>query len=732
MASPFIKRYLLALERYKWAGLAGFLGVLGFAGVIALQAPPEPKYQSEGVLRQNVPLVSFTATGTEVRQIGQAFITEDFLLADALIEQVSDELARRKITISPDAIRRNTLIGVGDDDDNGVQRVVVRFEWFEPEASEITLGLLFEGMIELSRIANKARLRAIIEALDERLPSVENELRQAEQLLEEYDRIEGPAIQAALDGSLLGNISGSQQQRRQNLIILATLDAQMQSLQARLGLTPDQAYASSALSADPIIANLRTQILDTETQIRLLSRDLRSAHPTMVQLQSDLAAYEYLLRERAREVIGGGPLTPLPSGNAVRQDSSLDPARAALANELVSLKTQRDALVQQQQTLALSEVQLRQQYASLPNKQLERDRLAQQVVLKRALYDQIQAKRIDAEAAEAETVSSLTIAEPPATILEVPETPNKLVVLAGGIALGVMVGGGIVFLLDMLDGTVRTFEDLQGILRDQDIPVLGLIPEIRSRFAPILVQADTPYSDSYERCRSNLRLAGSQVNGAAAPKVVLITSTRDQEGKTISAFNLAIASARAGRRTLIVEADLRMPSQARKIGIDIDPQAIVEPLRYYGGQLGESVRLVPNVENLYISPSPGPQRQAAAIIESSEMRRFLDDARGRFDMVILDAPALSYNNDAMLLEGQTDGMILVTRPGYTEKAVLATALEQFEETEDIDLFGAIINGADVSVRDAVDYDDDLGVHSLADEDSFSADLEEVRHSRVDF
>ena len=125
MASPFIKRYLLALDRYKWAGLAGFLGVLGAAGVIALQPPPRPAYQSEGVLRQNVPLVSFTATGTEVRQIGQAFITEDFLLADALLEQVSQELARRNIEILPDEIRANARIGVGgEDEDNGAQRVV--------------------------------------------------------------------------------------------------------------------------------------------------------------------------------------------------------------------------------------------------------------------------------------------------------------------------------------------------------------------------------------------------------------------------------------------------------------------------------------------------------------------------------------------------------------------------------------------------------------------------------
>ena len=97
--------------------------------------------------------------------------------------------------------------------------------------------------------------------------------------------------------------------------------------------------------------------------------------------------------------------------------------------------------------------------------------------------------------------------------------------------------------------------------------------------------------------------------------------------------------------------------------------------------------MVPFIENLYVSPSPGPQRQAAAILESSEMRRFLDDARERFDMVILDTPSLSRVEDALLLEEQTDGMVLVARPGVTERAVLNTALEELDLNEDIRLLG---------------------------------------------
>lgn len=698
MASPLVKRYLLALDRYRWAGIAVALAVMGGAGVFAVtQKPPEVEYTAEGVLVQNAPLLTFTATGSELQEVGKGIVgSKEFLLAEPLLQQVSDQLAARNIGIKSRDIRNNITL---KSDEGG--QILVQFTWPDQEESEAALTLLFEGMVELSRFTNKARLTAIIDELNKRLPQAESELRKAEYWLESYDRTEGPALQSALDGSLLGGISGSQNQRRQNLITLAGLDAQMKSLQSQLGMTPEQAYASSALSADPIIANLRAQIYQTETQIQLQSRDLRPAHPTMVQLNKDLDSYEQLLRERAAEVIGGEAGAPLPSGYSVRQDSSLDPARAQLANQLVALETQRKSLLQQQQLLAQSELQMRQQYASLPNKQLERNRLAQQVALKQALYDQIQAKRIDAQAAEAETVSSLSIAKPPSSSLVPQKEPmNPIVVLLAGAVVGLVAGGAVVFLLDMLDGTVRTTEDLEGLFRDQDVPVLGLVPDVPTRarrLKPVLLQSDSPYGDIFERLRSNLRLIGAQALEGKVPQVVLVTSTQAHEGKTVTAQNLAIAFARAGRRTLLIEADLRSPSEADRVNVTPDVEAVVEPLRYYEGKVSEPISLVPDVENFYISPSPGPQRNAAAIIESSEMHRLLKDAKARFDMVILDAPALSRCNDAMLLQSQTDGVILVARPGVTEKAVLITALQQLEEAEEVNVLGAIINGADVPI-----------------------------------
>jgi capsular exopolysaccharide synthesis family protein len=197
----------------------------------------------------------------------------------------------------------------------------------------------------------------------------------------------------------------------------------------------------------------------------------------------------------------------------------------------------------------------------------------------------------------------------------------------------------------------------------------------------------------------------------------------------VSAYNLAIASARAGKRTLLVEADLRSPSQANSLKVSPDADSVIEPLRYYG-QFGDCIRLVPDVENLYIVPSTGPQRQAAAILESSEMRRLLEDVRGRFDMVILDTPSLSLCNDALLLEPYSDGMILVTRPGFTEDSLLAEATDQLAES-DFRLLGAIINGVDIPVQSVEPLEDDELIAQTLDEPD-AADLEEVATGARDY
>lgn len=694
MTPPIVKRYLIAFEKYKWIGLASFALVVAGSTVVAIQPEPPASYVADGALTYNRPPVSFSATGTEIQQQGQE-LGEQVLLSDQIIETVAT-----KVNVKPKTIGTNVALKLPEKAKPGETASTIidlKYKDTDPKRAQQVLQELMQTMIQLSGEINTGRLRAIIQKINERLPQVKSELQAAEKKLEQYDRIQRPAILAAENGSLLNAVTLSQGQQRQIQFTISGIDAQIRSLQDKLGLNVSQAYVSSALSADPILIQLRGQIYQTESQIALLRKDLRPEHPTMIQLQRQKQATEELLQQRAAEVIGGGGTAAPLAGSVtgIRAQSNLDPARQQLANQMVALQTQRETLQQQLTEQIRDEARLRFEYSQIPNKQLERSRLEQEVGLKKTVYDQMQAKLTDAQTAEAETVSSLSVARVPTVMMD-PKKPKSVPVTLGvGGFLGLIVGGGVVFLLGSLEGTFKTQEDIRDSLKQREVVLLGEIPlmpvdDLDKDAIPVVFSPDSLYLEFYEKFRSNLRRIGGN-----KLKVLLISSTSSQEGKTTSAYNLGVACARAGKRTLIIETDLRSPSRSASLRVTPDPEATIEPLRYYA-RLSECIRLVPDVENLYIIPSPGPVRQSAAILESSEMRRLMEDVRERYDLVLLDTSPLSLSNDPLLIQPYSDGIVLVARPNYTQENMLGEAIDQLVESE-LGLLGVIINGADIIV-----------------------------------
>ncbi|MBD2693766.1 GumC family protein [Anabaena catenula] len=695
MTPPIVKRYIIAFEKYKWIGLASFSVVIAGSVVVAIQPDPPVSYVAESALNYVSPTISFSKTGTEIQEQGKE-LTQEILLSNQIIENVA-----AKVKTKPKTIGANVSIKLPKADKSGKldsSGIILKYVDSNPNRAKEVLDELMKSMVQLSSEINTGRLKAIIKKLNDRLPEFKQELQAAENKLEQYDRLERPAILAAENGSLLGGITTSQNQQRQIKFTISGIDAQIRSLENKLGLTVGQAYVSSALSADPIIANLRAQIYQAESQIAVLRKDLRPEHPTMIQLQRQKEASEELLQERASEVLGGGGIAAPIQANVkgIRTQSSLDPTRQALANQMVALQTQREMLEQQLKQQKEQEEQLRRESSLVPNKQLERSRLEQVVGLKKAIYDQMQAKLTDSKTAEAETVSSLSIASQP-TVNAVPIKPKSVpATLAIGGFLGVVIGGGVIFLLGSLEGTFKTREDIRESLKQKEVLLLGELPfipvdNLDPDALPVLLSPDSPYLEFYEKFRSNLRRIGGK-----NLKVILITSVSSQEGKTVSAYNLGIASALAGKRTLIIETDLRSPSRAWALKVAPDSYATMEPLLYYSS-LSDCIRLVPDVENLYIIPSAGPVRQSAAIIESGEMRRLIEDARERYDLVILDTNALSISNDPLLIQPYSDGIVLVARPNYTQENMLGEAIDQLVEDE-LGLLGSIINGADIKVN----------------------------------
>ncbi|MEG4586163.1 AAA family ATPase [Microcoleus sp. MOSTC5] len=700
MTLSVVKRYLIAFDQYKWVGLATLAVTVGVSGVVALQPTPPPVYVAAGTLAYRRPSVIFSSTTTKIQQEGQE-ITKDMLLDRRVVEA-----AAKKVNVSAKKLADSVQVKMPSKNNDPSALIQVLYKNVDRKKAEAVVEAMMKEMVARSQTINTSRLRETIAQINQRLPKVTQELRETEAKLEAYEKREGTSILAAQSGVLPQAITSSQQQQRSLRAQLGGIEAQMKSLQDRLGLNVEQAYVAQALSADPIIAQLRVQLFSLESQLKILRSDLQEEHPKIVELVKQKLVFEQQLQQRQSEVLGGnGVAAPLRSADRIRVDSSLDPARQQLAQSLIALQTQQDMAQQQLKGMEKTEQLLRREHATIPNKQLEQARLAQQVALKKALYDKMQSALVDASAAVAETTGSLTIAQLPKTDDVESNKRGLPVMLAVGGFVGLLLGGGLIFLLGMLNGKFYSWEEVRAALVEKEVPILAVLPEVTmfdysyGDEMPLALAANSPYLEFYERLRTNLRRIGDK-----PVKVVLLTSAAGLEGKSFSAYNLAIASARSGKRTLLIEADLRSASNVESLKIAADPLAAVEPLHYYGN-ISECVFLVPEVENLYVVPSPGFLRQASAVLESSEMRRLFDDVRNRFDFVVVDSPALSECNDALTLEPYTDGMILVARPGYTLSSMLSEAADQLLESEEEEshksgprLLGAIINGADIAVK----------------------------------
>jgi len=699
MTLSVVKRYLIAFDQYKWVGLATLAVTVGVSGVVALQPTPPPVYVAAGMLAYRRLPVIFSSTTTKIQQEGQE-ITKDMLLDRRVVEA-----AAKKVKVSAKKLAANVQVKMPGKNNDASGLIQVLYKNADRKKAEAVVEALMKEMVARSQTINTSRLREMIAQINQRLPKVTEELRDTEAKLEAYEKREATSILAAQSGVLPQAITNSQQQQRQLRVQLGGIEAQINSLQERLGLNVEQAYVAQALSADPIIAQLRVQLFSLESQLKILRSDLQEEHPKIVELVKQKLVFEQQLQQRQSEVLGGnGVAAPLRSADRIRVDSSLDPARQQLAQSLIALQTQRDTVQQQLKGIEKTVQELRREHATIPNKQLEQARLAQQVALKKALYDKMQSALVDAEAAVAETTGSLTIAHLPKSNDVESNKRGLPVMLAVGGFVGLLLGGGLIFLLGMLNGKFYSWEEVRAALVEKEVPILGVLPQVTvfdsyGNQMPLVLEANSPYLEFYERLRTNLRRIGDK-----PVKVVLLTSATGLEGKTFSAYNLAIASARSGKRTLLIEADLRSASNVESLKIAADPLAAVEPLHYYGN-ISECVLLVPEVENLYVVPSPGFLRQASAVLESSEMRRLFEDVRNRFDFVVVDSPALSECNDALTLEPYTDGMILVARPGYTLSSMLSEAADQLLESDEeeshksgLQLLGAIINGADIAVK----------------------------------
>ena len=266
-----------------------------------------------------------------------------------------------------------------------------------------------------------------------------------------------------------------------------------------------------------------------------------------------------------------------------------------------------------------------------------------------------------------------------------PVSPQPLRNLGLAAVLGLLLGVGLAVARELLDTSVSSAEDVAAVTT---APILGHINNdatgVRQAMTVSLNEA-APWGEAFRVLRTNMQY----VEVDHDQKVFVVTSSLPGEGKSTTALNLAVTMAVAKNNVVLVEADLRRPQIAHRLGLDdgvgttsvlIGKVSLSDALQEFEGTGLKVLTCGP------LPPNP------SELLQSVAMEKLLHDLRGQFDMVIIDAPPLLPVTDSALLSAQADGALVVVKHGKTTRDQLSHSIERLAAV-DAKPIGVVINMA---------------------------------------
>lgn len=177
-------------------------------------------------------------------------------------------------------------------------------------------------------------------------------------------------------------------------------------------------------------------------------------------------------------------------------------------------------------------------------------------------------------------------------------------------------------------------------------------------------------------------------------KSILMASSNPQEGKSVIAANLAVVMAQTGKKVLLMDCDLRKPVQNEIFNLNRDPGMTNCLAGYCTWEEALQHTAVPNLSILASGPVPP---NPAELLGSKSMEAFLDAVSGEFDLVLVDAPPLMAVTDPAILATKCDGVILVTRAGFTKTGAVKESLDALIKAG-ANILGAVLNDVNMESR----------------------------------
>ena len=433
----------------------------------------------------------------------------------------------------------------------------------------------------------------------------------------------------------------------------------------KLALNPEQAGSLPAglPREDAILAALNAR-RDLESERILMTRRLTDNHPDMI-VQKEKVGYA-----------------------TANLNAEIEMAKSAVSNKVALLNRQAEGVGRKANELKKSisdlDLQIGERTTRLSAMERERDALS---TAYKGLLSRIEEARLSADESAA-IVKILERAAPPAT----PIWPPRTRIMMAGLILGLLGGLGLALVTDNLEDRVTGFGDVENYI---GVKLLGIVPHVASASRADLALATLNHKFSQlSEAFAGVRAALNVVQVRAAKPCTLVTSAAPGEGKTITSCNLAIASAKTGRKTLLIDFDMRRP---RLHGIFKRPgerQSLLHVLNSGDHSRFDDLPLATQCEHLDIVTSlPADDISPAEVLGGDIVKEFIAWTKEKYERIVIDSPPYGVVSDAAALADCVDGVVLVCRPDKSRRRATRNAVRQFMELG-AHVYGCIVNDVD--------------------------------------
>lgn len=495
--------------------------------------------------------------------------------------------------------------------------------------------------------------------LEEQLEIVESDLNTTEDSLRIFKEDEGIF---ELEGSakiVLEELAEVESKYNNTIAEISVIKEQKTFIYSRLS-QEEKTLANQLLnSIDNRLNALRLEIAQNEADLVKNTSLYGQNHEAVRSIQRKINQLKQNLSKQTEELIAQGV-------------STADPIqyRQTLMDRVLEIESEEATLQSQAEQFKLLVDQYSIRLGTLPAKSMEFARLERDRSVLAQTYSIMRQKLEEAKISEASDIGKVRIidyARPSRNWVK----PNTKINLILGIISGFILALFIVMIRELMDVSIKSIHDIE----KQGMSVLGTIPEFgevindrkfnktRRRNIITIDNPDSLISEAYRSIRTNILYSCSQNNSS-----ILITSPGSAEGKSTTVSNLAVLYAKTGKKTLLLDADLRKPVQHRIFKVNQEP-GLVHYLLDMNINLSDLIQPT-YIGNLSILASGTVPSNPAELLGAEKMISLLTQLEEKWDVILIDTPPILVVTDASLLVKAVDNMILVIRSGVTHKEAL--------------------------------------------------------------